>query len=228
MIQMRKLLLLHAGDRQADAIHGHRAFEHHVAHHLRRRGNVQHVVLPHSLPARDPANAVNVAGDEMPAQVAVRAQRPLQVDQRAGLGELQVRPLPGLLQQIELRQPGLAARGQLHHRQAAAVDRQARAHLQAPPAEVRPHGQLDGFRGRLDPLDRARFFNNSCKHGRILSPTAEIRNPNQRGLTRALSSQSGPSRRHSRSVRLRLSASVLAPSPATARRESRPPRIIGA
>ena len=46
--------------------------------------------------------------------------------------------------------------------------------------------------------------------------------------TRAVSSKSGPSLRHSTLVSLNTSASEAAPSPATARRASRPPRIFGA
>src|SRR5579862_6709214 len=40
-----KALLVDAGDRQADAIHGNRTFEDHVAHDLGWRCNVEHVVL---------------------------------------------------------------------------------------------------------------------------------------------------------------------------------------
>ena len=155
---------LHARHREADAVHRHRAFEDNVTHHFRRRGDVEHVVLPHAFPADDFAHAVNVAGHEMPAELAVRAQRPLQVHQRTGFGKLQVGAPPRFLEQIESDELEFPARGHLYRRQTTAVHRQTAAQLQTATGRAGAHGQFNGFRRRLDALDGPGFFNNACEH----------------------------------------------------------------
>ena len=133
----------------------------------------------------------------------------------------------GLPERVELAEaggiagpPALAARGQAlparHHEPGQrAGSHPLRESRQFPQAQRDLHPRPDPGVER-DAQDDAVSYLTRC------SPCPA------RLLTEALSSQSGPSRRHSKSVRLRLSASVLAPSPATARRESRPPRIFGA
>ena len=126
------------------------------------------MVLPGAFPADDFAEAVNVAGDEMPAELAVRAQRPLQVHERTRPGKLEIGEPPRFLEQIELNEFGFAARGNFYGRQATAVHRQAAADFQAATGHGGAHGQFDGFRRRPDALDDSRFFDNACEHFRKL------------------------------------------------------------
>jgi len=107
---------------------------------------------------------VLMAGYKMPAQFTIGAKRTLQIDERTGLGELQIRPPPGFLQHIELKQLEFSTRGNFHHRQAAAVHRHARAQLDSARDSARPHDERDRFPGWLDRLDHARFFDDACEH----------------------------------------------------------------
>jgi hypothetical protein len=63
-----------------------------------------------------------------------------------------------------LDQPGFAARGNFYGGEAATVYGETASGFQAAPGRVDTHGQLDGFRRRLDALDRSRFFDNSREH----------------------------------------------------------------
>jgi len=85
------------------------------------------VVLTGAFPADNPAHPVNVPSHEMTAEVAVGPQWPLEIYQRTGQGVLQVRPFPGLDQQIKLRVRVGATPGELYRCEAAAVDCQAAA-----------------------------------------------------------------------------------------------------
>ena len=100
----------------------------------------------------------------MAAQLAVRAERAFQIDQRTRPGELEIRPLPALLKQIKSDELELSARRDLHRRQTAAVDRHAVADLHAAPANAGAHGHFNGFFGRRDFFNDARFFDNACEH----------------------------------------------------------------
>ena len=77
-----------------------------------------------------------MTGYEMSAQPAIGAQGPFEIDERARFHELQIRPLPGFLEQIELREPLFVLRAKTRHRQAASVYRQAVANFEPLSAEL--------------------------------------------------------------------------------------------
>src|SRR5439155_7756339 len=116
-----KTLLCNRRDGETDAINSNRALEHDVTHHLRRRGDFERAVLSDAFPANDRSHAVNVAGNEMPAEAAVHRQRSFEIDQRTDAGKLQVCSFPRFAQQIELKQLLFRARNQLHDGKTAAV-----------------------------------------------------------------------------------------------------------
>src|SRR5262249_42845688 len=131
---------------------------------VRRRQYIQHVVSATPFPTRNAAQAVYVAGDEMSAQPAIGAQRALEIDQGAAPSELEVSASPGFFEQIELPKPAVPLRGDLDHRQTAAVDCEAVAYFQSSAAEVHANRELDCFSGRADAFDDACFFYDAGKH----------------------------------------------------------------
>ena len=116
-----------------------------------------------------------MTGHEMAAEFAIRSERTLQIYERTGSDKLKIRPPPAFLEQIELNQLRLSARGNFNRRQAAAVHGHARAGFQTATACVRTHGQFDGFFRRRDFFDDARFFNNAGEHKTILQLTHPCR-----------------------------------------------------
>jgi hypothetical protein len=100
----------------------------------------------------------------MASQTAVQAEGTLEVNQRSWPGELQIGHFPAFLQEIKLKQPGLAARRNLHDGEATAIQGHAVAGLYSPTANPGDHGQLDGPGRRLYFFNDACFFNNACEH----------------------------------------------------------------
>jgi len=161
--------LLDGGHGQADAVHGHRSFEYEVAHDLRRRGNIENVILAYAFPAGDATDSINMAGYKMAAQFAVGAKGTFEIDEGTGLGELEIGAIPAFLEQVELDEAGLSAHGNLNRRQAAAINGHAIAHFKAVAANLGAHSQIDGpFRGE-DFFNNAGFLYNTCEHGSHLA-----------------------------------------------------------
>src|SRR5581483_9901444 len=170
-----KTVFADAGDREAHAVDGDGTLVDDVTHDFRRRGNVEHVVLTGAFPARDAAGAVDVAGDEVSAEAAVGAERTLEVHERTGTRKLQIRPPPGFLQQIKLREPVASARRELHDGETATVDRKAVAELEAAAADAQAHRELDGLRGWFNAFDRAGLFDDAGKHGgKVTAPAGGV------------------------------------------------------
>ncbi len=153
------------GDREADAVQGDGAFEDDIAHNFGRGGDIQEPILAGPLPAEDRAQAVDVAGHEMAAELGGGAQGALEIDEGADPGELEVGADPGFLEQIEAQEAVASARGGADDREAAAVDGEAMADAGGAAADSAANGQLDGPVGGLDALDGAGFFDNACEHG---------------------------------------------------------------
>jgi hypothetical protein len=161
--------LLYGGHRQADTVHCHGSFEDEVTHDLGRRGNIENVILARPFPAGDSTEGINMAGDEMATQFAVGAKGTLEIDEGTWFGELEIGAIPAFLEQVELYEAGLTARGYFHRRKAAAINGHAIAHFQAVAASLRAHGQIDGsFRGE-DFFNNAGFLYNTCEHGSHLA-----------------------------------------------------------
>src|SRR5262245_32506182 len=114
-----------------------------------------------SIEAPDPAQAIDVAGDEMSVQSAVRGQGAFQVDAGTAARELEVGSSPGLAKEIEMEEPGPAGRTErtdLNDGQAAAVHRHAVARLERAGATRRGEYHPDRAGGGFDGVDGAGFF----------------------------------------------------------------------
>src|SRR3954471_12192676 len=101
------------------------------------------MILSHPLPTRYFANSIDVSGNEMSAQAAIGAQRPLEVNQRTDLGELEIGSAPGFFEQIKTRRIKTATARELHSREAATIHRQAVSQLQPPTANLCANGKFD-------------------------------------------------------------------------------------
>lgn len=153
-----------AGHGEADSIDGDRAFVDDIPHDVGGGIDIEHIILTLAFPALDPAGAVDVAGDDMPAEPSVRRQWTFEVYQRARLHGVQVGDVPRLLQDIEPDPRRRAASRLFHDGQAASIDRNAVTDLQAPAADMDIDGQLDCAVGSAYILHRPRLFHNSGKH----------------------------------------------------------------
>src|SRR3954462_11530662 len=81
-----QLILLNRRDREADALDGDRAFEHHVTDELGRERDAQPVVFAAAdfLERRQSANAIDVSLNDVAAQARPGFHRQLEVDERLG------------------------------------------------------------------------------------------------------------------------------------------------
>lgn len=149
------------GHGQAHAVDGDGAFHDDVAHEFGRRNDAEVPVGAALLEDVHPSRAIDVAGDEMAMDTAVREEGSLQIDEGAGLEELEVGAGPGFAQEIEAQ--GFTAVG-LHDGKAAAVDGDALADLCALSAGARAQGEFDRFLALAHELDGSRFFDNSSEH----------------------------------------------------------------
>ena len=82
----------HAIDSQAGTVHRNRAFVSQVFAEGARRRNTQFPAFAHFRKIRHLTNAVNMTGDDVPAQAVMRAQRFFQIDyasfgKATGLGQ---------------------------------------------------------------------------------------------------------------------------------------------
>src|SRR5207248_7929983 len=78
-------------DREADAIERHRTLRRDVAHQLRRRFDREADRIAFGPPIDEPRYAIDVARDEMPAELVAEAQRALEIDRRSLLPLAQCR-----------------------------------------------------------------------------------------------------------------------------------------
>ena len=84
MIAASTIAAIYAGDGEADAVDGDRAFHRHVTFDFGRDAHAEPPVGPFGCQARDAANAVHVALDEVAAEFLAAGERTFEIDARLG------------------------------------------------------------------------------------------------------------------------------------------------
>jgi hypothetical protein len=111
-----------------------------------------------------PVQGIHRAEAERAIEAAIGSQRPFQVYQGAGADKLQVRPGPGLIQQIKMDQPLFFAGLDLHRGQTAPIHGHAPPDFQAGAGFCGFDDQPNSFRSGPDRRNNPRLFNDSREH----------------------------------------------------------------
>src|SRR5438132_8781621 len=146
--------------READAVHGHRALGHHLRPKLRRAGEPDQLPLAFLLPAGNLADAVNMSLHEVTAQSIADAHGSLHVDAILGVKAAEIRPRQRLRSRLEAALAFVV----LGHGEAGAVESHTFAGRQ-----LAGEGHVDGqpLAGTVcvDAPNGAKGFDEACKHG---------------------------------------------------------------
>jgi len=159
-----KALRRYSSHGKADAVDRYRTFEDNVTQHLARRSDVKNMVLPRAFPSDDFSRAIDVTGDEVPAEFPVSAKRAFEIDQRPGFNELKIGSTPRFLEEIEASDFEFATSDDLDGGEAATIHGKTVSHLQAAPGEMRANRQFDRFCGRPHAFDDSCFLYYSGEH----------------------------------------------------------------
>ncbi len=153
-----------AVDRQADAVHGHRSLLDHVPGQRGGYGKGQNDGVALGPPAAQGAQAVHVTGHQVAVEPIGQAQCPLQVHPVAHRGLAEGREGQRFRGHVRVEPAG----GQVHRRQAGAVDRDAVADPGAVQDEVGLDLDASARARRPDPPDGPQPLDDSGEHGPIL------------------------------------------------------------